>query len=345
MNQWNDPNVGTAASELLAQRALIGLDADEARELETLLGVAGATADDALSMDRLAARLHQAIEPDLFAAGDEPVGEIPPMPAGLRESLTADASRFAVAAPASTEAAADPAERADAFDPDRTTTLETAPIAGRVAGGHPGAATPAPAIASPNVSANRPVGFATSPPVSSRGVLATLMPWLGWTAAAAVLAFVVLTPRTAPITTPTASVQELVAAASDRIDVPLNGVEGIADAARGRVVWSGELQRGYLVLSGLAANDPSDVQYQLWMFDADRTARNETFNAVDGGVFDIPAGADEVIIEIDAKLDVFRPELFAITSEPPGGVVKHNAELDPDRYRIVAVAPVPAPTP
>ena len=28
------------------------------------------------------------------------------------------------------------------------------------------------------------------------------------------------------------------------------------------------------------------------------------------------------------------------TTEPPGGVVKHNPERDPERYRIILTAPV-----
>ena len=39
---------------------------------------------------------------------------------------------------------------------------------------------------------------------------------------------------------------------------------------------------------GLAANNPTQIQYQLWMFDAERDERYP----VDGGVFDVPAGGD-----------------------------------------------------
>ena len=66
----------------------------------------------------------------------------------------------------------------------------------------------------------------------------------------------------------------------------------------------------------MPANDPGQSQYQLWIVDPDRSAQ-----PVDGGVFDIPSGTKEVIIPIDAKLDVSKPQAFAITLEKPGGVV------------------------
>jgi hypothetical protein len=53
---------------------------------------------------------------------------------------------------------------------------------------------------------------------------------------------------------------------------------------------------------------------------------------VDGGVFEIPADGGEVVIPIEAKLPVGQPTLFAVTVEPPGGVVVSSRE------RIVLVA-------
>ena len=51
----------------------------------------------------------------------------------------------------------------------------------------------------------------------------------------------------------------------------------------GDVVWSGDLQRGYMRFRGLPKNDPAVFQYQLWIFDSERDAATP----VDGGVFDI----------------------------------------------------------
>ena len=87
--------------------------------------------------------------------------------------------------------------------------------------------------------------------------------------------------------------------------------------ATGEVLWSMDRQKGVMSFRGLPSNDPTKSQYQLWIFD---TAQDEKY-PVDGGVFDIPAGTEEVLIPIDAKLPVVDPTLFAITIEKPGGVV------------------------
>ena len=90
----------------------------------------------------------------------------------------------------------------------------------------------------------------------------------------------------------------------------------------GNVAWNDERQEGYLLLTGMPANDPTTSQYQLWLVDPDRDE-----NPVDGGVFDIPADAPSVVIQIDAKLAVNNPRLFAITLEQPGGVVVSKGPL------------------
>lgn len=97
-------------------------------------------------------------------------------------------------------------------------------------------------------------------------------------------------------------------------------------AVEGDVVWCGRLQSGFLRLRGLPANDPARAQYQLWIVDPSRDAE-----PVDGGVFDVPAAAGQVIVPIDAKLGVSNPRVFAITVEKPGGVVVSEGPL-----RVVA---------
>nr|MDJ0975527.1 anti-sigma factor [Planctomycetota bacterium] len=88
------------------------------------------------------------------------------------------------------------------------------------------------------------------------------------------------------------------------------------DSVEGDAVWNVKAQSGYLRFKGLKANDPTKAQYQLWIVDPGRDAE-----PVDGGVFDIPEGQDEVVIPIDAKLAVTDPKAFVITLEQPGGVV------------------------
>ncbi len=119
------------------------------------------------------------------------------------------------------------------------------------------------------------------------------------------------------------------AEAPDALELPWQATEDPAAAgAAGSVVWSSAQQAGLMKIQGLEANDPAVSQYQLWIFDKNRDDRYP----VDGGVFDIPAGATEALVPIDAKVAVGEPALFAITVEPPGGVVVS------DRERIVLLA-------
>lgn len=100
--------------------------------------------------------------------------------------------------------------------------------------------------------------------------------------------------------------------------------------ARGDVVWSAARQEGYMRFAGLAANDPTQAQYQLWIFDKNR---GDKF-PVDGGVFDVKAAgpAGETIVRIKPELRISDATLFAVTLEQPGGVVVSK------RDRIVVTA-------
>ena len=167
--------------------------------------------------------------------------------------------------------------------------------------------------------------------------------WGWWAAAAAGLMAIVgwwpqLTGSPTELRTPVAGVEpergqstasELRAellAASDALRIDWTATD-FAAGATGDVVWSQADQRGFLRIEGLAVNDPTELQYQLWIFD------DEQEHPVDGGVFDI--GSDgEVIVPIDAKLTVAAPTLFAVTIEKPGGVVVS------DQQRIALVGQV-----
>ena len=89
----------------------------------------------------------------------------------------------------------------------------------------------------------------------------------------------------------------------------------------GEVVWSDAKQEGYMTFKGLEKNDNAKEVYQLWIF------RDEKLEAhpIDGGVFDVSEDG-EVVIPIDAKLNVKNPKVFAITVEKPGGVVVSKRE-------------------
>ncbi len=98
----------------------------------------------------------------------------------------------------------------------------------------------------------------------------------------------------------------------------------VIDAVSGDVYFDAESDEGILTIGGLAVNDPTREQYQLWIFDADRDERYP----VDGGVFDMPTGADKLaVIPIQAKLPVGRPVLFAVTVEKPGGAVVSDRRI------------------
>jgi hypothetical protein len=112
-------------------------------------------------------------------------------------------------------------------------------------------------------------------------------------------------------------------AKSDSLKIPLAATKDPAAAGvSGDVVWDPVTQRGFLHFAGLAANDPAVHQYQIWIFDAGRDKRYP----VDGGVFDVPANAAEVVIPIRATLMVRKPAAFAVTVEKPGGVVVSGRE-------------------
>lgn len=97
----------------------------------------------------------------------------------------------------------------------------------------------------------------------------------------------------------------------------------------GEVVWSDAKQEGYMTFRNLPANDTSKETYQLWIFDENQPEATP----VDGGVFDVTKDG-EVVIPINAKINVKGPKAFAVTVEKPGGVVVSK------RGKIVALAPV-----
>ena len=147
----------------------------------------------------------------------------------------------------------------------------------------------------------------------------------GWATAAA-LALVLLATNVVELDSAPAleaAREELLADANGTVLLPWATPEDPAYAqVRGDVVWNDDRQEGYMLLTGMPANDPATSQYQLWVVDPDRDG-----NPVDGGVFDIPAGTSTVVIPIDAKLAVDDPVAFAITREQPGGVVVSNGPL------------------
>jgi hypothetical protein len=136
----------------------------------------------------------------------------------------------------------------------------------------------------------------------------------------AVIAPPVVTPPAPPSL---AEERAALMAKSDSLKITLAATKDPGAAGvTGDVVWDPATQRGYMHFTGLAANDPAVHQYQLWIFDGGRDKRYP----VDGGVFDIPANASEVVIPIRAALMVRKPAAFAVTIEKPGGAVVSGRE-------------------
>jgi anti-sigma-K factor RskA len=159
--------------------------------------------------------------------------------------------------------------------------------------------------------------------------------WTGWLAAAACLALALLAwlPSLSARSTPAEQRAQLLnVRPTDLIQWSWTATaDPAAQGARGDVVWSNARQEGYLTFRGLAPNNPTNEQYQLWIFDKNRPDATP----VDGGVFDIPSGQAEVVIAIDPKIQVFDAAMFAVTIEKPGGVVVSKRE----RIPVLAQAP------
>lgn len=159
--------------------------------------------------------------------------------------------------------------------------------------------------------------------------------WAGWIAAAACLVIALLAwmPLVKSNDDPATLRAQLIAAKPNDL-IQWNWSAGNDPAntgVSGDIVWSDAEQRGYMRFAGLAKNDPTREQYQLWIFDKQRKAEYP----VDGGVFDVTADG-EVIIPINAKLNVFEANMFAVTVEKPGGVARS------ERERIPVLAQPPA---
>lgn len=179
-----------------------------------------------------------------------------------------------------------------------------------------------------------PATFPGQAPDAGFGIL-SLVAVTGWVAAAS-LFVAVMFPQwfRAPIEgarmSPTEARDRWVADHADLIRLPWQATaDQWATTAAGEIVWSSRDQSGFLTVRGLTPNNPTEHQYQLWIVDGDRK------HPVDGGVFDIPSTAVEVVIPFDAKLAVATPTLFAVTVERPGGVVVSDQE------RVVLAASVP----
>lgn len=267
--------------ELLADRALVGLDANETAELAVLLNEF--PNEDADAFDRAAA-----------ATMLVHMGKIEPMPQLLVARIEAQTpkNRPIGASVRIAPSAIVPTSIASRRDPFR--------LAGWLA-----------AAACFAVAAYS--WFGRPPEVKPEVKMAQVAPSASPSAA-----------PTAP--TPTATLADLrTALAADPLatKIPWSPTKDPGAAgASGDVVFSVAKQTGFMRFHGLAANDPKQHQYQLWIFDK---AKDQKY-PVDGGVFDIDPTTGDVIVQIQPKIRVTDPTLFAVTVEEPGGVVVSKRE-------------------
>jgi hypothetical protein len=203
------------------------------------------------------------------------------------------------------------------------------------------------AARSTSVSFSLPSAPRVEPVIAPRG--RGVLGLTGWLVAAACLAFaaVVWNAQRVP---QTLNPEQQLAGLESRPGVVRTDWLGLDDAGlaegphrldaglTGRVVWDPATNEGCMVFEGLAANDPTSFQYQLWIFDSTRpTGHLPQFGEgilsqrpVDGGVFDVDtAGAvgGRVIVPVRAKLPVGKAAIFAVTVEPPGGVVVSDRDV------------------
>lgn len=291
-----------AFEELLIDHATEGLSAAQWEDLLRQHQDSASLTDT--GFERAAAAI------DLAHTEDEP------MPAALRQRVEDQAKGFWQA-------------KASESQPLSTEGAEILPF--RRAHGE----TPAPSQASVD----------PSPTAPSTGARST--PWKGWAVAvaASLVAAVGWAPRIAeqmtgpptqlvggPVGQPerptqdfAARRQQLMGSSDGFVQVAWTATEDpAAVGVSGDLVWSTELQEGYMLFNGLPVNDAAEWQYQLWIFDR---RQDERF-PIDGGIFDV--GADgAVIVPIQAKLQVGEPYLFAVTIEKPGGVVVSSRERLP----------------
>lgn len=180
-----------------------------------------------------------------------------------------------------------------------------------------------------------------APPVSlampERATFSRAFSYAGWlTAAAAVIvaAFFASRPSSDPVrpvpAADSASVaNSLLRLASFSPKATLEATDHpLAQGALGELVWNRDEQKGFMKIEGLAPVDPKKGTYQLWIFDRKRDQRYP----VDGGTFAISENGTSSLVPIQARLRVDEPTMFAITLEPPGGVVVS------DRQRIMLTA-------
>ena len=177
-----------------------------------------------------------------------------------------------------------------------------------------------------NKLANTIPAFSNKNKQKSATQIISILPWLGWAAAACLLVLFNIPessiPSAVPELTYAQKLDSLTKEAPETQRLAFSPASDPYNNISGEVIWNDERQEGYMSLVNLPINDPTQNQYQLWIVDPERDEL-----PVDGGVFDISSGSETAVIPIRNALKVFKPVAFVITLEQPGGVVKSKQEI------------------
>jgi len=148
-------------------------------------------------------------------------------------------------------------------------------------------------------------------------------PALGWTAAAAAIVVAALAWKGPTITALDLGAQrrQFMSSVGDVgvwnwVDFahPATQEAPEISGVRGDVAWSSASQEGYLRFAGLPRNASNVERYQLWIID-----KRGLEQRVNAGLFD--STGEETIVRFKPELPVDGPVIFAVTIEPPEGVV------------------------
>ncbi len=123
-------------------------------------------------------------------------------------------------------------------------------------------------------------------------------------------------PAAARISPATASPCDMLKSDGDALTLPWTADNPTVADVTGQVRFSVKTQQGCMQFANLPRLEKGKNVYQLWVLDADRQGP-----PVDGGIFEVTDKSVDSQFAFTPKLNVTNPVVFAITREPPGGVV------------------------
>lgn len=160
-----------------------------------------------------------------------------------------------------------------------------------------------------------PLRLAGSPEAMPRPRVSVIA-WSGWVAAAACLVIAGLTVLSSPRPLPPAEARARFLQTTSDVAVANWGDWDNPEqpGVTGTIEWSESAQKGYMTFEGLAVNNPTVEQYQLWIID-----ERGMDQRISGAIFNADAQG-RVVVEIDPAIEVHNAAAFAVTIEKPEGV-------------------------